>query len=292
MSSEFETVYLNGLGQVSESFRHTGICFTEELARGVNIELIWIPGGSFLMGAASDEMGHSSDEIPQHPVTVDAFWMGKFLVTQAQWKAIVDLPVIHDELEPFPACYQGAERPVERVSWFEAIEFCERLATQTGRSYRLPSEAEWEYACRAATSTPFHFGDVLTRSIANYNSQASIGKTQKRGKQTTPVGSLGIANAFGLYDMHGNVYEWCADHWHVNYYGAPTDGTAWIWDGDSTRRVIRGGSWNDVAANCRSAFRAPDDAEDGHDDLGFRVVYQDVGVLERTEPGRRRTTLV
>ena len=116
MSSEFETVYLNGLGQVSESFRHTGICFTEELARGVNIELIWIPGGSFLMGAASDEMGHSSDEIPQHPVTVDAFWMGKFLVTQAQWKAIVDLPVIHDELEPFPACYQiGRASCRERV---------------------------------------------------------------------------------------------------------------------------------------------------------------------------------
>lgn len=228
------------------------------------------------MGAAPNEMGHSPDETPQHPVTVNGFWMGKFLVTQAQWREIANLPLIYYELQPDPAYYQGSDRPVEQVSWFEAIEFCERLAVRTGRSYRLPSEAEWEYACRAGSSTPFHFGDVLDRSVANYNSQARGSKIQKFGKQTTPVGSFEIANAFGLYDMHGNVYEWCADHWHVNYYGAPTNDTAWIWDGNSTRRVIRGGSWNDVAANCRSAFRAPDDAEDGHDDLGFRVVCQDV----------------
>lgn len=276
MSFEFETVYLNEWGQVSDSSRRAGISFTEELAPGINLELIWIPGGSFLMGAAPDEVGHSPDERPQHSVKVSAFWMGQFLVTQAQWRAIADCPLIHDELEPIPACYQGANHPVEQVSWFEAIEFCKRLAIKTGHSYRLPSEAEWEYACRAGTSTPFHFGDVLNRSVANYNRQARSRKIQKLWKQTTPVGSFGSANAFGLYDMHGNVYEWCADHWHVNYYGAPTNGTAWIWDGDSTRRVIRGGSWNDGAANCRSAFRAPDDAEDGHDDLGLRVVCQDV----------------
>ncbi|WP_008314078.1 formylglycine-generating enzyme family protein [Leptolyngbya sp. PCC 6406] len=284
-SFEFETVYLNGLGQVSDSARHTGICFTEKLALGVNLELIWIPGGSFLMGATPDEIEHSPDEIPQHPVAVNGFWMGKFLVTQAQWRAIADLPLIHDELEPISACHRGADYPVEQISWFEAIEFCERLVAKTGRSYRFPSEAEWEYACRAGTSTPFHFGDVLNRSAANYNSQARGSKIQKYGKQTTPVGSFGIANAFGLYDMHGNVYEWCVDHWHVNYYGAPTDGTAWIWDGDSTRRVIRGGSWHDVVANCRSAFRAPDDAEDGHDDLGFRVVCQDLGIPEQPDIG-------
>ena len=272
--------------------RHQAQYFIEPLGEGADLEMTQIPAGTFQMRSPTDELERRDSEDPQHSVTVPSFFMGTYPVTQAQWQFVAGLTQIETKLDPGLANFKGALNPVEWVTWHEAMEFCARLAQHTDRPYRLPSEAEWEYACRAATSTPFHFGDVLTRSIANYNSQASIGKTQKRGKQTTPVGSLGIANAFGLYDMHGNVYEWCVDHWHANYYGAPTDGTVWIWDGDSTRRVIRGGSWNDVAANCRSAFRAPDDAEDGHDDLGFRVVYQDVGVLERTEPGRRRTTLV
>jgi formylglycine-generating enzyme required for sulfatase activity len=139
----------------------------------------------------------------------------------------------------------------------EAVEFCARLSKKTGKSYRLPSESQWEYACRAGTTTPFHFGETITLGLANYDSRYTYGiqPTTKYRQQTTEVGSF-PPNAFGLYDMHGNVLEWCADVWHDNYNGAPADGSAWESGEDNSLRVLRGGSWNYIPQTCRSASRS------------------------------------
>jgi formylglycine-generating enzyme required for sulfatase activity len=155
-------------------------------------------------------------EKPQHQVTVQPFSMGKFQVTQVQWKAVATLTKVNRDLKPEPSKFKGDNRPVEQVSWYDAIEFCDRLSRKTGKPYRLPSEAEWEYACRAGTTTPFHFGETITSELANYNANYTYGAGVKGiyREQTTPVGSFGVANSFGLYDMHGQVWEWCADHWH------------------------------------------------------------------------------
>ncbi|MEL6382608.1 MAG: formylglycine-generating enzyme family protein [Cyanobacteria bacterium J06626_18] len=146
------------------------------------------------------------------------------------------------------------------MSWYEAIEFCNRLSKYTGREYRLPSEAEWEYACRAGTATPYYFGMTISENQANYDG---------RYKSTTEVGRF-PPNAFGLHDMHGNVFEWCLDDWHDNYQGAPTDGSAWLADGE--RKVIRGGSWLYDPWTCRSAYRLDLNSGDRYNAFGFRVV--------------------
>jgi formylglycine-generating enzyme required for sulfatase activity len=155
------------------------------------------------------------------------------------------------------------ERPVEHVSWHDAMEFCARLSQRTGRRYTLPSEAQWEYACRAGTTTPFHFGETITSELANYDASSTYGNGPKGvyRKQTTPVG-LFPANAWGLQDMHGNVWEWCLDYWHESYEGAPEDGRPWLegeglkGDESSERsRLLRGGSWFNRPRGCRSAFR-------------------------------------
>ena len=198
--------------------------FVENLPGGVELEMGVILGGSFLMGSPKGE--GSDSERPQHSVMVSPFLMGKYLITQAQWKAIASLDKIEIDLESDPSYLKGDERPVERVTWDECVEFCKRLSELTGRDYRLPSEAEWEYACRAGTTTPFYFGETITTDFANYDGDsvfASEPKGQYRGK-TTPVGQF-PPNAFGLYDMHGNVWEWCADDWQRNYKGAPSDGS-------------------------------------------------------------------
>ncbi|MFN7657571.1 MAG: formylglycine-generating enzyme family protein, partial [Dolichospermum sp.] len=154
-------------------------------------------------------------------------------------------------------------------------EFCLRLSQYTGRTYSLPSEAQWEYACRAGTTTPFHFGETITTDLANYNGKYSYGQGPKGvyREETTAVGSFGVANNFGLYDMHGNVWEWCQDHWHSNYEGAPTDGSAWLSNKeDSNERLLRGGSWLDLPGYCRSAYRLNDLLDDYFNSIGFRVV--------------------
>jgi formylglycine-generating enzyme required for sulfatase activity len=170
------------------------------------------------------------------------------------------------------------------VSWDEAVEFCQRLSKQTGREYRLPSEAEWEYACRARTTTPFHFGETITTDLANYRGTdwdyqgktypGNYGQGPKGEfrQKTTEVGSFKIANTFGLYDMHGNVWDWCLDHWHESYEGAPTDGSAWTTGGDDSLRVLRGGSWGDIPRNCRSACRDGYARGSQNFYLGFRLV--------------------
>ncbi len=245
--------------------------------------MVFIPGGTFLMGSPEDELEHSPSESPQHEVTVPTFFMGKYPVTQAQWQVVAGLPQVKQKLNPNPSHFSGENRPVEQVSWHDAVEFCHRLAQKTGRLYRLPTEAEWEYACRAGTTTPFHFGETITTDLANYRGtdddslrwSGSYGRGPKGiyREETTPVGSF-PANAFGLYDMHGNVWEWCEDHWHDSYEGAPNDGSAWL-DSEATEdayRVLRGGSWFNNPWNCRSATRLYVNAGFRSYNGGFRVV--------------------
>ncbi len=253
---------------------HTNRRFFENLEDDISLEMVLIPGGSFEMGAAENELESNEDELPPHLVTVSTFFMGRYPVTQAQWRAAAGFPKIELEIEPDPANFKGDDRPVESVNWHEAVEFCQRLSRKTDRNYRLPSEAEWEYACRAGTKTPFHFGETITTELANYDGNYVYGKETKGEyrEQTTAVGQFGIANNFGLCDLHGNVWEWCADPWHDNYEGAPADGSVWEEGGDDSRRLLRGGSWNDDPRYCRSAYRSYDSSVDLSSSIGFRVV--------------------
>jgi formylglycine-generating enzyme required for sulfatase activity len=172
---------------------------------------------------------------------------------------------------------------VEQVSWYNAMEFCARLSAHTERPYRLPSEAEWEYACRAGTTTPFYVGKTLTTDVANYNGDYTYadGPKGEYRAETTPVDHFGLANAFGLCDMHGNVWEWCQDYWHDSYEGAPTDGSAWIEGGDSERRILRGGSWYYFPWFCRSAYRSYFGPGFVVSSYGFRVVCSAPRALQR-----------
>jgi len=252
--------------------------FAEDLGNDVTLEMVEIPGGKFMMGSPVTEKRRRESESPQHKVTVQPFFMGKYPVTQVQWKAVAALPKVSCHLQTEPSRFKGDNLPVEQVSWYDAVEFCARLSKKTRRTYRLPSEAEWEYACRAGTTTPFHFGKTITTDLANYDDEY-IYASEPKGKsrmQTTPVGYF-LANAFGLYDMHGNVSEWCEDNWHPNYRGAPTDSRAWLSDNnnDYRYRMLRGGSWIGDVEYCRSACRYclnPDCSHYGT--FGFRVLCE------------------
>jgi formylglycine-generating enzyme required for sulfatase activity len=276
----FEVVTVDPRGEEIKRETKTAQYYTENLGNNVILEMVAIPGGKFLMGSPETEAQRSDNESPQHEVTVPPFFMGKYPVTQAQWKFVASLPQVNRELKSDPSNFKGENRPVECVSWFEAVEFCQRLTQHTGKNYRLPSEAEWEYACRAGTTTPFHFGETITSEFANYNAEYTYGAGVKgtnrgnRGK-TTEVGHFGVANTFGLYDMHGNVDEWCADLWHRNYEGAPTDGSAWIEPSENDSQdyfPLRGGSWRGNPVGCRSADRGIDHADKAYDIFGFRIV--------------------
>jgi len=256
----------------------------EDLGNGVLLEMVQIPDGSFVMGSPEDEPKRSNSESPQHEVTLPSFFMGKYPVMQAQWQAVVALPKVAQDLDPDPSNFKGADHPVENVSWNDATEFCRRLAQKTGRPYRLPSEAEWEYACRARTTAPFHFGETITTNLANYRgTDLEVGEMTYSGsyglgpkglyrEKTTPVGSFGVANTFGLYDMHGNVWEWCADHWHEDYKRAPPDGTAWLTEDENSPRLLRGGSWSLNPDACRSASRFNIELDYKYRNIGFRIV--------------------
>jgi len=240
-------------------------CFDEQLGEGLTLRMMQIPGGTFTMGSPEDELERAEWEGPQHPVTVPGFFMGKYPVTQAQWRFVAGLAQVNTALEPDPSNFKGDNHPVEQASWYEAVEFCDRLSQLKGRDYRLPTEAEWEYACRAGTETPFHFGETITTDLANYRGtdddtldikgDYGPGPKGEYREETTPVDYFNLANAFGLVDMHGNVYEWCQDHWHDSYTGAPDDGSAWLSEDENALRVSRGGSWNSTPRNCRSALR-------------------------------------
>jgi len=250
----------------------------EWLNVGTSLEMVVIPAGQFMMGAPKREKDSADNERPQHEVSVSAFLMGKYPITQAQWRVVAGLPQVKRELNPDPSNFKGDKLPVEQVSWLEALEFCARLSQHTGRDYRLPSEAEWEYACRAGTTKPFHFGETITTELVNYDGDNPYGDAPKGEyrKKTIPVGQF-PANGFGLYDMHGNVWEWCADDWHNSYKGAPKDGSVWIKDNNNyeapeTRKLLRGGSWYDDAQFCRSACRSYYSARLQGNYFGFRVV--------------------
>jgi formylglycine-generating enzyme required for sulfatase activity len=267
--------------------------FTEDLGNNIGLDMVLIPDGTFLMGSPEDELERTDAEGPQHEVTVPTFFMGRFPITQAQWRAVAQLEQVDRVLNSDPSYFKsdpshvnGDNRPVEQVSWYDAMEFCDRLSKFTGRDYRLPSEAEWEYACRAGTTTPFHFGETITTDLANYDGtdgddgrwKGNYGQGPKGiyRRETTEVGSF-PPNAFGLQDMHGNVWEWCQDHGHDNYQGAPTDGSAWLFsdekkDEDSRTRMLRGGSWIPYPRDCRSAFRLNYNPDARLYNFGFRVV--------------------
>ena len=274
----FEVITLNVRGQEIRRETKRAQYFVEDLGNGIQLEMAAIPSGTFLMGSTDGK----DEERPQHQVTVPAFYMSKFMVTQAQYKALMGNN---------PSKFQGllywdTNRPVEQVSWQDAELFCDLLSQKTGRSYRLPSEAEWEYACRAGTTTPFHFGGAISSRLANYDgscfSRYQIKIWGRNRQQTTKVGCF-PPNSFGLHDMHGNVSELCKDFYHDNYQGAPTDGSAWIqppqppngWIGHYVSyRVVRGGSWSSSADSCRSDFRhffSPTTELYLFSSIGFRV---------------------
>ena len=256
--------------------RHTKTIqyFTEDLSQQVSLEMAYIPSGKFQMGSPESEIDRRDSESPQHPVTVNEFFMGRFPVTQAQWKVVAGFPKIDRDLKPNPSRFKSKteDLPIENVSWLDAQEFCKRLSNKMGRSYRLPSEAEWEYACRAGTTTPFYFGETISSDIANYDAQSAYGPGE-RGQyrqKTTAIDSF-PPNDFGLCDMHGNVWEWCADGWHKNYVGAPSNGSVWDASNDSGSRILRGGSWFCVPGDCRSACRYSSSPDNASYSLGFRL---------------------
>lgn len=260
---KFETIAVDASGKQIASRHREAKFFAEDLGNGIMLEMVYIPGGTFMMGSPETEIGQYSSETPQHPVTIAPFFMGRYPITQAQWKAVMG--------QKNPSHFPGDNLPVDFVSWYEAVEFCDRLAKKTGLPYRLPCEAEWEYTCRAGTHTPFYFGHTITSNVANYNgctyTSEPLGKF--RGA-TTPVGSF-PPNAFGLYDMHGNVWEWCADPWHENYNGAPSDGKVWDSGAEDLYRIMRGGSWKTMPKNCRAARRCKVNPHDKWWFDGFRV---------------------
>ncbi|MBG1262578.1 SUMF1/EgtB/PvdO family nonheme iron enzyme [Nostoc commune] len=259
----FETVTVNVQGNITNRRKKEAKYFEEDLGNGVTLEMVQIPGGTFMMGSPKAEAERDEDESPQHQVKVPGFFMGKYEITQVQYQAIMDSN---------PSKFKGEKRPVERVSWDDAVKFCKELSDKTGKTYRLPSEAEWEYACRAGTKTPFYFGEKITTELVNF-----------AGNKTKPVGSF-PPNSFGLYDMHGNVWELCKDVYNDNYIDAPTNGSPWLNDKNYNMKLMRGGGWfyttltfgNTIlfgnSEYCRSAsrqrivraYRAPD--------VGFRVV--------------------
>jgi formylglycine-generating enzyme required for sulfatase activity len=300
MELNYDVLELDDLGKPARRDRHSNPAWVEPLPllsepspdlptdSPIALSLMQIPSGVFTLGAPQQEEGWHPSQSPQQSITVASFWMGAHPITQAQWHAMAQQPPMKRPLEPQPACFTGANRPVEQISWWEAVEFCDRLAALTQRPYRLPSEAEWEYACRAGTTTPFHLGNTITTDVANYSGEnwEYEGKICSKGfygqgptgcdrRETTPVGSFATANAWGLYDMHGLVREWCADSWHPTYDGIPLDGAPRI-GGNPAQRVLRGGSWNSSPRTCRSAFRSRADADSQLYDIGFRVVCSTV----------------
>lgn len=266
----------------------------EEIAPGVRYDFVTVPKGEFHMGSKSSEVGRFDDEGPVHLVKLESFQIGRYPVTQVQWIAVMGrlpdtLVVGHEDWKGFVEWYKqfrpelieakleeeamksfiGDDLPVVGVSWEKAKEFLKELGDQ----YRLPTESEWEYAARAGTTTAYAFGQTVTSEHVNFNGEHQVGRDVKgkfrRG--LVPVGSLGMPNGWGIYDMHGNVWEWCEDRWHDNYEGAPKDGRAWE-SGESEYRVVRGGSWDYNGDYCRSANRGRYLPGDRYDVIGLRIV--------------------
>jgi formylglycine-generating enzyme required for sulfatase activity len=300
----FSVPFVNERGTIIGQKKGQARRFIEKLGLAP-LEMIEINGGRFLMGGSEREIAdalaivkqfdefkdpHWRDEIyrvltaelPRHAVNVKGFYMSRTEITQAQYLAVMG------KLPKIEGPFSGPNMPVVNVTWTEANEFCARLSTATGKLYRLPTEAEWEYAARAGTDTPFAFGETVNPQLAVYNWLQPYGKAPRGARRNGPteVGALNSTNAFGLADMHGNVFEWCADYWHSDYDGAPTDGSSWdepqaIVSDDpdekeavDTTRVVRGGSWQSPGNKCRSASRFRYSPATRSASVGFRVVMQ------------------
>lgn len=265
-SFTFETITVNRQGYESSKSQRVAYYFEEDLGEAAPLSMVAIPGGTFLMGAASTARPGLHDTQSSRRARVQAFFMGQHLVTQTQWAQVVRWPKIARDLAPNPSYFQGPTLPVDSVSWLDTMEFCARLSAHTERSYRLPNEAEWEYACRAGSTTPFHFGDTVTSQLANYVGTYTYA-AESRGdyrQATTPVGSF-CPNAFGLYDMHGNVWEWSADRWLERAPVSRASGTPRHW------RALRGGSWSDAPGNIRAATRTGNAVEALNRLFGLRI---------------------
>lgn len=258
----FEYDTLDQAGKVTERYQGEGQKFIELIRGNLPLEMIALPGGTFQMGAVHGQ--GFEDETPRHLVSLAPFLIARTPVTQAQWQAVMG--------KPAKGRFDGADLPVENISWGDAQTFCKRLSRLTGRAYHLPSEAQWEYACRAGTSTPFYTGDTITTDYANYCGEHTF-RDEAKGlyrHKTTPA-SLLPPNPYGLLDMLGNVWEFCADGWHPDYSGAPFDGSSWVWGAEKGFRVTRGGSWHEPPSNCRCATRLRVSEKEHDDYYGFRV---------------------
>jgi uncharacterized protein (TIGR02996 family) len=266
-----------------------------EVVNSIGMRLALVAPGAFCMGCSPDEAGGHEEEGPLHEVELtQAFYLGVFPVTQGQYSQIMGK-------NPSWFCRGGGGEqavrnqstecfPVEGVSWDDAVEFCRRLSEERepGRQYRLPSEAEWEFACRAGTTTPFHFGATLSSAQANFDASGPYGRDRERPvlMRTTPVGSY-PPNAWGLYDMHGNVDEWCAEWLDPDYYRAsPRQNPTGPREGDF--RVVRGGGWNSIARECRAARREGCVPASRFSTLGFRVALSLTGAGQRGQSPRAK----
>ncbi len=251
---EFETITVNAEGKITKREQKQAHYQTIDLDKDVILEMVYIPGGTFMMGSPETEKQRWESESPQHKVTIEPFYMSKYPITQAQWQAI---------MANNPSRFKDDNRPVEKVSWHEAVAFCKQLSEKTNQNYSLPTEAQWEYACRAGTTTPFYFGETITTDLANYDGNYSY-DSELEGiyrQETTKVGMF-PPNAFGLYDMHGNVYEWCIDPWHDDYYENTSS---------DSRFCLRSGSWLSSAWRVRSAYRNRDMPTNRNHNVGFRI---------------------
>jgi formylglycine-generating enzyme required for sulfatase activity len=282
-TSSFDTATVDQKGVRNPPERYSAVVFTEALGPVGGMDMVSIPGGSFTMGSPADEPERQLNEGPQHHVALAPFFIGAWPVTQAQWSAVVMAHPgkIHRDLDPSPSFFKGIDLPVESITWNQADEFCLRLAEITGRAYRLPSEAEWEFACRAGTVTPFNCGPTITPDLANYCGTGGAVCGDSGGKSIAsdvyndvkyqsgaygqgPVGVFRATttrpgtfppNRFGLYDTHGNVWEYCLDKWSDSYADTPRDGSAYVSGPSDSARLLRGGSWSHNPAICRSAYR-------------------------------------
>ncbi len=263
----------------------------QDLGNNVFLEMVRIPGGSFMMGSPPGESKSTDYERPQHDVKLSDFFMGRYPITQEQWRIVANWEKVNIELDPMPSYFQDDfegitrwKRPVEQVTWEEAVEFCKRLSKKTVQQYRLPTEAEWEYACRAGTTTPFHFDErFVCADLINFmgvdifdsceNEYLTVLKRKKIRKQTTPVGSF-PKNGFGLYDMHGNIAEWCEDIFY-DYKSRVQSAVSWrflLLSNQKPPRLLRGGSWINRLGSCRSASRDWQNQDEHSFAIGFRVV--------------------
>jgi formylglycine-generating enzyme required for sulfatase activity len=229
----------------------------KEVTNSVGMRFRLIPAGEFTMGAVAQDRGAGDDEKPRHFVKITRpFYLGVYEVTQSQYVAVIG--------GSNPSKFNGSDRPIESVTWSEAMEFCRKISSREGVVYRLPTEAEWEYACRACSTTIFFWGDSMDDSYAWH--------ADNSGNQTHPVGQKS-ANAWGLYDMSGNVCEWCSDWYGIDYYGKSESSDP---QGPSSgrNRVIRGNAWNANPGILRTSFRLSTRPENRSDSIGFRVVME------------------